>query len=323
MAAREQTRPLRLLELRALPASSLSRLLGEEKARWLSLLHWDFTPSADLVTRYVSMQALDGYVLVDDGEPVGYVYWVMEDHKGLIGDLYVRDAWRSPANENMLMGAALGQLRRYPWIRRVEAQLMQLSMRGSQVAPAGLHPRIYPRHFMLASVAGVDSARPIRVDPGIQLENWSMRWLDASAQLIGSVYAGHVDSAINDQYNSDQGARRFLQNIVQYPGCGYFSNAASWVALNRRGQVVGMSLASKVASQIGHIAQLCLSRELQGGGAGYEMLRRSMLALAADGCREVSLTVTASNERAIRLYERFGFRAIYHFEALVWETFWT
>src|SRR5512147_3013531 len=105
MAAREQTRPLRLTELRALPASSLSRLMAEEKARWLSLLHWDFTPSADLVTRYVSMQALDGFVLLDEGDPVGYVYWVMEDHKGLIGDLYVRDAWRSPANENMLMGA--------------------------------------------------------------------------------------------------------------------------------------------------------------------------------------------------------------------------
>ncbi|MGC4051711.1 MAG: GNAT family N-acetyltransferase [Paludibaculum sp.] len=135
---------MRLTELRAVPASSLVRLLAEEKARWLALLHWDFTPSAELVMRYVSMQALDGFVLVDDGEPVGYVYWVMEDHKGLIGDLYVRDAWRSPANENMLMGAALGQLRRYPWIRRVEAQLMQLAMRGSQVAPVGLRPHIFP-----------------------------------------------------------------------------------------------------------------------------------------------------------------------------------
>lgn len=314
---------MRLTELRALPASSLSRLIAEEKARWLSLLHWDFTPSADLVTRYVSMQALDGFVLLDEGDPVGYVYWVMEDHKGLIGDLYVRDAWRSPANENMLLGAALGQLRRYPWIRRVEAQLMQLAMRSSQVAPVGLRPQIYSRHFMLASTAGVEGKRHVHAEPEVRLENWSMRWLDGSSQLIGSVYAGHVDSEINDQYNSDQGARRFLQNIVQYPGCGYFSQPASWVALDRRGHVLGLSLASKVAPKVGHIAQLCLSPELQGGGVGYEMLRRSMNALAADGCGEVSLTVTASNERAIRLYERFGFRAIYHFEALVWESFWT
>lgn len=322
MAAREQARPLRLTELRAISASSLLRLLEEEKARWLALLHWDFSPSADLVTRYVSMQALDGYVLLDDGEPVGYVYWVMEDHKGLIGDLYVRDAWRSPANENLLLGAALGQLRRCAWIRRVEAQLMQLSMRGSQVAPAGLRPHVYPRHFMLASTEGLAAKRPVRLEPEIELENWGMRWLDASAQLIGSVYGGHVDSAINDQYNSDQGARRFLQNIVQYPGCGHFCHHASWVALDQQGHVRGLSLASKVAPYIGHIAQLCLSRSLQGGGAGYEMLRRSMDTLAQDGCTEVSLTVTASNARAIRLYERFGFRAIYHFEALVWESLW-
>lgn len=322
MAAREQARPLRLLELRALPASSLDRLLEEEKARWLSLLHWDFSPSAGLVTRYVSMQALDGYALMDDGEAVGYVYWVIEDHKGLIGDLYVRDAWRSPANENLLMGAALGQMRRHAWIRRVEAQILQMSARGSQIAPAGLRPEIYPRHFMVAQTRALDGLRPLSLDPGIQLENWTMQWLDASARLIGLVYHGHVDSAINDQYNSGAGARRFLQNIVQYPGCGHFSHTASWVALDGGGQVIGLCLASKVASNIGHIAQLCLSPGFQGGGAGYEMLRRSMLALTADGCKEVSLTVTASNERAIRLYERFGFRAIYHFEALVWKSLW-
>ncbi|WP_321477548.1 GNAT family N-acetyltransferase [uncultured Paludibaculum sp.] len=314
---------MRLTELRAIPAFALNRLLQEEKARWLTLLHWDFTPSADLVTRYVAMQALDGFVLVDDGEPVGYVYWVMEDYKGLIGDLYVRDAWRSPANENMLMGAALGEMRRHSWIRRIEAQLMQLSIRGGQVAPAGVHPRVYPRHFMLAPTEGLDAIRPVQLAPEVRLENWNMRWLDASAQLISSVYQGHVDSAINDQYNSGQGARRFLQNIVQYPGCGHFSHAASWVALDREGRVVGLSLASKVATDIGHIAQLCLARDLQGGGAGYEMLRRSMQSLAYDGCGEVSLTVTASNDRAIRLYERFGFRAIYHFEALVWESLWS
>lgn len=322
MAAREQAGPLRLHELRGLPASVLDRLLQEERARWLSLLHWDFAPSAALVTRYVGMQALDGYVLMDDGEAVGYVYWVIEDHKGLIGDLYVRDAWRSPANENLLMGAALGQMRRHSWIRRVEAQLLQLSGRGSQVAPAGLRPNVYPRHFMLAATAGVSARRPLSLAPGVILDNWTMRWLDDSARLIGLVYHQHVDSAINDQYNSGPGARRFLQNIVQYPGCGHFSHSASWVALDGGGRVIGLCLATKVAPDIGHIAQLCLAPSHQGGGAGYEMLRRSMSALAAEGCREVSLTVTASNDRAIRLYERFGFRAIYHFEALVWENVW-
>jgi len=106
---------------------------------------------------------------------------------------------------------------------------------------------------------------------------------------------------------------------VQYPGCGAFSHEASLVALDPSGRVRGVCLASKVAQTAGHIPQLCLAPRYHGSGAAYEMLRRSISALAASGASEVSLTVTATNERAIRLYERFGFRAVHQFEALVWE----
>lgn len=322
MAAREQVRSLRLDDLRSVSASTLDPILKEERGRWRALLHWDFTPSANLVLRYVQMQALDGFVLFDDDEPAGYVYWVSEDHKGLIGDLYLRDAWRSPANENLLLSAALTQLRRNPWLRRVEAQLMQLTARGSQVFPAGLRPKVFPRYFMLAPLAGLEAHRPLITLPHLRLEHWGPRWMDDSAALIGAVYSAHVDSEINDQYHSAHGARRFLQNIVQYPGCGEFSHECSFVALDRQGRVRGLSLASTVASDVGHIAQICLAREFQGSGAGYELLRLSLAALRAQGAMEASLTVTASNDRAARLYERFGFRTIHQFEALVWERLW-
>lgn len=281
------------------------------------MLHWDFTASEELVTRYVSMQALDGFALSDGSEIIGYTYWVSEEHKGLIGDLYVRDAYRTPAHENLLLRALLSHMRRNPWIQRVEAQLMQMCSRGSQVIDDIAPHAAYLRHFMLAPLSGVQSMRAIGTDP-IRLEPWTLRWLDSSAELISAVYAGHVDSEINDQYHSAHGAKRFLQNIVQYPGCGHFSPQCSWVAIHDRLGVVGLSLASKVASNVGHIAQLCLAPEFQGRGAGYELLRRSLEAMRNEGAEEVSLTVTASNTHAIRLYEHAGFRSIYTFEALVW-----
>jgi ribosomal protein S18 acetylase RimI-like enzyme len=81
----------------------------------------------------------------------------------------------------------------------------------------------------------------------------------------------------------------------------------------------GLCLASLVAPEVGHITQICVSRERQGTGAGYEMLRRSMTALADQGCRSVSLTVTASNTNAVRLYERVGFSTRKTFAAYVWQ----
>jgi len=241
---------------------------------------------------------------------------VAEDHKGLIGDLYVRDAWRSPANENRLMEGALRQLRRSPWVERVEAQLLQMSMRGSQLQAGVRPPARYPRHFMLARVPAAGALRPLALQPQVRLEHWGPRWLEPASELIANVYRNHIDSEINDQYHSARGARRFLQNIIQYPGCGYFSHTSSWVAVSAANRLAGIVLSSMVAPRVGHVAQLCVHPSAH--GAGYELLRQALASLREQGAEEVSLTVTASNERAIRLYARCGFQAVYQFDALVW-----
>ena len=145
---------------------------------------------------------------------------------------------------------------------------------------------------------------------------------ERAARLIADAYAGHIDSNINDQYRSVAGARRFLLNIVQYPGCGAFFQPGSFLALESdSGELVGMSLASLVASNVGHITQICVLPRARGQGIGYELLRRSMDGLAARGCRKVSLTVTADNTEAVSLYERLGFSIAHSFAAYVWEGF--
>lgn len=307
-----------LRELSLLAGSELGPVLGEEKARWLALLHWDFSPLADLILRYAAMGTLEGFALMDGDRVAGYAYYVVEGDKGLIGDFFVRDAWRSPANENLLLGAVIGRLRRMPWLRRVEAQLMHLCARGSQIAPAGLAPRLYPRQFMLAPLDRPEQ-RQQTAPEGLRFERWSGYWTEAAAALIAEAYRGHVDSFINNQYRSAAGARRFLENIIRYPGCGYFAPDASWVALDKETRVVGVCFATRIAPGSGHIAQICVLPAFQGLGAGRELLRRSLASMRASGLAEVSLTVTSANTRAIRLYEQWGFRAIHHFDAMVWD----
>jgi len=65
---------------------------------------------------------------------------------------------------------------------------------------------------------------------------------------------------------------------------------------------------------------VCVAPSHRGMGLGYELLRRSLLALAAHGCRSVSLTVTASNDTALRLYQRMGFTQRREFAASVWNS---
>jgi ribosomal protein S18 acetylase RimI-like enzyme len=154
------------------------------------------------------------------------------------------------------------------------------------------------------------------------VEKWSEHYQDRASQLIAAAYFGHIDSRINDQYRSPLGARRFLYNIVQYPGCGAFFRPASYAAFEAAtGQLCGISLASLVAPNCGHITQICVSPSVRGTGMGHDLLCRSLTTLREMGCVSASLTVTAANEDAVSLYERMGFRTIRRFSAFVWEGF--
>jgi len=153
------------------------------------------------------------------------------------------------------------------------------------------------------------------------IERWAEHFQEPAAQLIASAYLGHVDSYINDQYRSVAGARRFLFNIVQYPGCGAFYRPASFAAFDPDGRLCGLCLTSMVAEGIGHITQVCVGNWVRGSGVGYELLRQSLAGLREGGCRKVSLTVTTSNRDAIQLYQRTGFETRRQFSAYVWEGF--
>lgn len=300
----------------------LDPALSEACEAWQRRLRWDYHDTAELIRNYAAMRALEGLALVADGEVAGYCYWVHEGAKSLIGDLFVRAAWRTAAYENFLLGGALRAMRGGGTLpgcaRRVEAQLMQIATRASALLPEGPRPRVYPRLFMLRpSMAGEPAARGGRA--GLAFQCWGMQWTEPAAALIAEVYQGHVDSEINDQYRSREGASRFLRNIVQHPGCGVFLPGASFAAIAGDGSLAGLTLATRVARETGHIAQLCVRGDWRGTGLAFELLRLSLAGLRDAGTHEVSLTVTEQNARAVALYERTGFHAMHRFDALVWE----
>ncbi len=322
MAARLEPallRPHEIVDLRRLTAREMEPLLAEEIQSWRRELDWDFDKSADLVRRFVELRALSGYALMDGRDIAGYLYFVLEDGKGLIGDLYVRNAWRTVETENRLLDAALAAIMANRSIRRIESQLMMLRATPGRLLPRHDCLSAFERNFMRIDFSRADLGEG-RVRRPIYLERWSDHYQDAAAQLIATAYSGHVDSRINDQYRSASGARRFLYNIVQYPGCGAFYRPASYAAFDApTGRLCGISLASIVAPEVGHITQICVSPSVRGTGIGHALLRQSLTELRDKGCATASLTVTAANTEAVDLYRRVGFDIKRRFSAYVWE----
>ena len=309
-----------IVDLARVTVSELQDLLAEEAVAWRTSLHWDFTPSADLVRRFVRIRALSGYALRFGGKVVGYAYYVCEDGKALIGDLYLARAFDTAGNAQLLVSAMLEAIFRTPGVRRVEGQMMLVHGAFDRIAPFARYATAFPRLLMVIDLGDVGQLPP-KLIPEMQIVPWNSGLLDEAGMTIASAYHGHVDARINDQYRTWLGARRFLANVIQYPGCGHFQEHASLMALADVDQVRGMLLASAVAEDTGHITQLCVAPEMRGSGLGYELMRQSLTRLAEGGCTRASLTVTASNGEAVHLYQRMGFRPERRFSAYVWEGF--
>ncbi len=310
---------MEILDLRHLRSRDLEPLLQEEKNLWERDLQWDYSASAGLIKRYVDASALPGYAAIEGGRAVGYSFYVYENFKGVVGDAFVSDSPRAEATEAQLLTHVIETLQGMPGIRRIEAQLMTLRHQPSADFFSSRELESFRRQFMVLPLDGPEPPMPPPAG-GITIESWEPRWTVESAELIARAYQGHIDSRISDQYRSHAGALRFLDNIIHYPGCGDFDPNCSFQAFQKDSRRLGgMVLSSMVGHRVYHITQVCVDPELQGSGIGHMLIGCLIQKLRQRGARSVTLTVTNTNDSAIRLYRKLNFATLKEFYAFAWE----
>ncbi len=154
----------------------------------------------------------------------------------------------------------------------------------------------------------------------ILVRRWAEQDYQSAAGVITAAYRGHIDSEINDQYRTNAGSNRFLNNIVRFPGCGVFDPDSSFVAIHRpTNALIGLILCSRVKDDVGHVTQVCLVPEHRGRGIGESLIVSTYTSLRNRNFNLLSLTVTEANHRAVDLYRRLGFVELRVFDAFVWE----
>jgi ribosomal protein S18 acetylase RimI-like enzyme len=312
-----QIQSMNIIDLRQATVRQIEPLLQEEASHWRQELHWDYRSALELIKRFLEAHALSGCVALEHGSAVGYSFYVLEDHKGLIGGMYVSPQQNQGPISRRLLEEMLFSMRALPQMQRIEAQLMPFGGPVDEALRAQGF-RLHTRKFMLLDLAK-HVERPPAITAGWRLDRWNDRYFEPCAKLIYLAYANHIDGDINDQYRSRQGALKFLKNIILLPGCGQFQPSASFV-LRHPGsdELVGCVLTSEVAEGVGHTTQICVQPGFQGHGLGRVLMLTSADALRSMHYKELSLTVTAANQTAVHLYERLGFATIKSFTAGVW-----
>ncbi len=314
---------LEILDLRHFSARQLRPLLEAEARLWQQRLRWNYQSSTELLLQYLDSRILPGFVALDRGRICGFAFCVYEGQKAVVGDAFAThsDPTQTLSITQSLLHQLLQLLQHSPNIERVESQLL-LYDAGSIDEPflaAGFS--MYPRLFLEYDLPPSHTPKippPSALPPHIELLSWSTDYYQAAAELIHESYLNHIDARINDQYCSLHGSLRFLHNIVRFPGCGVFDPGASWVLRDKRsGAIIGMLLCSRVAGDVAHITQLCVSSAYRRQGLGLALLEHCIHHLTHLSFAAITLTVTEANHQAVKLYHDSGFFTRHRFDAMV------
>jgi len=309
-----------IVDIQNLSARELDPSLRAETAEWSRELDWDFSTSAEMVRKLADTGGLRGVALLDRGQVAGHGYASLEGNKGLIADVYVRPEWRGRNAEVAIFRMLLDALAAITGVRRIESQLMLVDATSAKALQRERRIRLFERLLMKLDAntslppGGASTELRFRIEP------WSDDHIRAAASVLAAGYLGHIDSQINEDYRNVEEASGLLHKLIQLSGGARFYRPASYIAFDTTtGEAAGILLASFLSDDVAHIMEICVAPHARGAGLGYELLRQAAATLRSAGAERISLTVTAANQEAVRLYTRCGFQEIRRFHAYVWE----
>ena len=88
------------------------------------------------------------------------------------------------------------------------------------------------------------------------------------------------------------------------------NNPDTFLVAEYNGKVIGYVMAYLRPDLEGHVMSIAVDPDYRGRGIGSALLSEVIERLAARGAKWIGLEVRVSNENAIKLYERFGFKKI-------------
>ena len=166
----------------------------------------------------------------------------------------------------------------------------------------------YFKRFRMEAELGAFRPPP-DLPPGYRFVPWNEAVLDAHARTKWRSFRDEIDAVVFPCLGDAEGCRRLMREIRNKPG---FLPEATWLVV--RGQdpedVQWCGTIQGVADRggVGMIQNVGVVPGHRGIGLGAALIRRASAGFRSHGLRWAGLEVTAENSRAVRLYQRLGFR---------------
>ena len=151
---------------------------------------------------------------------------------------------------------------------------------------------------------------PPRLPLGYFLVPWDDALLEAHAETKYHCFRYEIDAHVFPSLGDYQGCLRLMRDIAEREG---FLAPATWlIRYGREGdpqsEFCGTIQGVENAHGVGSIQNIGIVPGHRGRGLGTCLIHQALVGFRQAGLRRGTLEVTAQNQRAIRLYDRLGFR---------------
>jgi ribosomal protein S18 acetylase RimI-like enzyme len=306
---------LEVVDLRAVTLADLEDLWHDEARFWRAHLLWDVSDTFATLRRIFNRGGLPGKAAQVHARTVGYTYYGIAGHLGVISGLTVSPEWRGTRVGETLLKATVDEIRDQG-VSRIESRFVSRDDAWPIPAFERAGFRTYWREclrFDLRQARGAVPAPALAV-----LETWRETHLGEAAHILQQAYAGGVEAEIHEPYRTVDGCYGVLDNILNQGSCGTLVHDASAMA-RYRGRGIGFVLVTEVAPRQGHLTHIVVIPEGQHRGVGRWLLDHSLRQLAEQRFDTLSLIVSRSNARALGIYRAMGFQSVLAFPVFVWE----
>jgi ribosomal protein S18 acetylase RimI-like enzyme len=323
MAAAQLTNnDVAVIPLEEVSLAGLELLFDEQCDEWLALLDWDYTGPSRMIREVARQRELSGFAATSGSRTVGFAYYVVEPARCSIGDIYVSKQWRGLGADALMAKAIIKEIDGLKRPRRIESQCVTVgNTAASDVFSARGFTR-FDRDYMVCDLSEASrNAYYVTADRrasdrliDVSIRSWREEDFTQAARVIHRSYVGRHDSRINSQYATEEGCAELLSILTDHLWCGDFLPQVSRVAVRpSTGSVVGVLVASRLATLAGHISQISIHPALQGKGLGRWMISDALAEFGDLGLESASLAVTTANASAYHLYQSCGFRPVHSF----------
>jgi ribosomal protein S18 acetylase RimI-like enzyme len=305
-----------LRDWRSLTHAEVDPWYRAEEAWWRRSLGWDTADNWAHVERARASGTLPGFVVVDPdvdapaGERTagtvasGWTFYVV--HRGIV-QIGALTANHPQATDRLLEALeSVGQTERTKgvlvFVPAADAWLeSRLTSRGFAVRPfLYLMRRLDGQAVDAAEIPNGQAYQPERIND--------------LARLLRAAYPGEDPARPFAPAGTDEEWLEYTSQLIMQTGCGLFLPGCS-VLVGRPGRLTapavapldGTVLATRLAPDTGHLAQVAVHPEARGRGLGAAMVQAAIARLAGHGCTRVSLLVAADNPTAVGMYRRLGF----------------